>query len=112
MAELSGFALILGASSGFGAATARALARDGMDVCGVHLDRRSTIVGAEQTASAVRAHGRQALFFNVNAADEDKRKAVLDALEGELGEGRLGGVKVLVHSLAFGTLRPLVGEDG
>lgn len=111
MAALDGFALVLGASSGFGAATARALARDGMDVCGVHLDRRATLPQADAVAADVRALGRRALFFNVNAADDDKRAGVLDALERELGERKAGGVKVLVHSLAFGTLRPLVGED-
>ena len=37
--RLSGWALILGASSGFGAATSMALARAGMDIFGVHLDR-------------------------------------------------------------------------
>ena len=37
---LDGWALILGASSGFGAATSRALARAGLDIFGVHLDRK------------------------------------------------------------------------
>lgn len=112
MQRLDGFALILGASSGFGAATARALAREGMDVCGVHLDRRSTVAQADAVAADVRAQGRRALFFNVNAADEQKRSDVLDALERELGAQKAGGVKVLLHSLAFGTLRPLVGTEG
>ena len=37
------WALILGASSGFGAATALELAKEGMNICGVHLDRKSTM---------------------------------------------------------------------
>lgn len=111
MSELKGWAVVLGASSGFGAAISRSLARDGMNVCGVHLDRRSTLIQAEQVASYVRQKDRKALFFNVNAADESKRKDVLDALERELGSEREGAVQVLVHSLAFGTLRPLVGKD-
>ncbi len=111
MSGLSGFALVLGASSGFGAATAKALAREGMDVCGVHLDRRATQPAAEAVAEAVRGLERKALFFNVNAADEQKRAAVLDALERELAPNPRGGVRVLFHSLAFGTLAPLVGEN-
>lgn len=110
MAELDGFAVVLGASSGFGAAIAKALARDGMDICGVHLDRRSTLPQAESVASEVRLAGRRALFFNVNAADEARRREVLDALDEEVVGRRAGAVKVLVHSLAFGTLRPLAGE--
>ena len=37
------WALILGASSGFGAATALELASAGMNIFGVHLDRRATM---------------------------------------------------------------------
>ena len=42
-----GWALILGASSGFGGATALELARSGFDIFGVHLDLRSTIASAQ-----------------------------------------------------------------
>jgi len=100
------WALILGASSGFGAATAVALARAGFDVAGVHLDRRATLPLAEKVAEDVRAAGREALFFNVNAADEAKRGEVLDALA-----ARGARVGVLFHSLAFGTLKPLCTAD-
>ena len=41
-----GWALILGASSGFGGATAVELARNGFDIFGVHLDMRQTPVSA------------------------------------------------------------------
>jgi NAD(P)-dependent dehydrogenase (short-subunit alcohol dehydrogenase family) len=111
MERLDGYALVLGASSGFGAAIARTLAREGMDVCGVHLDRRATQGSADEVAADVRALGREALFFNVNAADEHKRREVLDLLTDKLGVRRTGGIRVLVHSLAFGALRPLVGPD-
>ncbi len=109
---LSGWALVLGASSGFGGATAVALARAGMDVFGVHLDRKATLPLAEQVQAEIKALGRKALFFNVNAADEEKQQEVLAHIESRLSEsGQLGQVKVLLHSLAFGTLKPMVGGD-
>lgn len=104
------WALILGASSGFGASTAEALARAGMHVCGVHLDRKATMENAERVIDAVRASGREALFFNVNAADAGKRAEVLDALRERTGGGNT--VRVFMHSLAFGALKPYFGPAG
>ncbi len=104
MADLKGkWALVLGASSGFGEATSLELARRGMSVCGVHFDRRETLPNAERIAGEIRKAGGEALFFNVNAADEARRKEVLDALAGKT-------VRVLLHSLAFGTLKPFLAE--
>ena len=102
------WALILGASSGFGGATAVELARSGFDVFGVHLDRRVTLPEAERVQNAIREQGRKAHFFNVNAADPAKRAEVLEGIRGVLPEG--GGIDVLLHSLAFGTLIPFVSE--
>ena len=104
------WALILGASSGFGEATARELSQRGFDVCGVHLDRRAGMAHVEEITSAIRAAGREALFFNVNAADHEKRKLVLDALAARFQEDGGGTVGVLMHSLAFGSLSPLIAE--
>src|SRR5213596_207897 len=72
------WALILGASSGFGAATARELGRRGMGIIGVHLDRKVTLPQAEAVAEDVRAAGSPAHFFNVNAADDEKRVQVCE----------------------------------
>ena len=112
---LSGWALILGASSGFGESIALELARRGMDILGVHLDRRSTMPNVERIATEIRSLGRKAVFFNANAADEQKRKDVCQHIATEAGGAAAPKVRVLVHSLAFGTLRPFVppvGADG
>jgi NAD(P)-dependent dehydrogenase (short-subunit alcohol dehydrogenase family) len=110
--QLSGWALILGASSGFGEAAALALAEAGMSIAGVHLDRKATLPNAERVAAEVRRLGREALFFNVNAADPERRTEVLDAVQRTLeARGEAGRLRVLLHSLAFGTLKPYVAES-
>lgn len=103
------WALILGASSGFGGATAIELARHGMNICGVHLDRAATIPNAEKVKAECEALGVKTLFFNVNASDAEKRKEVIDHLMKEVTPD--GRVKVLMHSLAFGSLKPFVSRD-
>lgn len=109
--QLSGWALILGASSGFGEATALALAGAGMSIVGVHLDRRATLPNAERVAGEIRRQGREALFFNVNAADPERRSEVLDAVQKHLeARQELGRLRVMLHSLAFGTLKPFIAD--
>jgi len=109
--ELYGrWALILGASSGFGAATARALARAGMNIFGVHLDLRATLPRARQVVADIEALGRQAVFFNTNAADARKRARVLDQIEKTLTGDPADSIHFLLHSLAFGTLLPFIAD--
>ena len=103
------WALILGASSGFGEATALALAREGYNIFGVHLDRRSAQAHVESIRDEIARCGRQAVFFNVNAAAEDKRAMVVQEIAQKLGPGEK--VQVLLHSLAFGTLKPMIDAD-
>jgi len=109
--SLRGWALILGASSGFGEAIGLALARAGLDIFGVHLDRKATLPNAERIAGAIRALGRQAVFFNVNAADAERRAETAATMQRVLEERReQGSVRVLLHSLAFGTLKLYVAD--
>ncbi len=106
------WALILGASSGFGEACALGLADAGMNIFGVHLDRRSTMANAERIIQTIKNKGREAVFFNVNAADAEKRREVIDAIQSRLNEERQPrSVRVLLHSLAFGTLKPFIAPD-
>jgi NAD(P)-dependent dehydrogenase (short-subunit alcohol dehydrogenase family) len=102
------WALILGASSGFGEATALELAGAGMNIFGVHLDRRETLPHAVEVQDRIRAAGRAVVFFNMNAADEEKRKQTITQIR-ETFDKQPGTVRVLLHSLAFGALKPLVG---
>lgn len=104
------WALVLGASSGFGEASVKALANSGYDIAGVHLDRKAGIKHVEEIKAEIEGAGRRAQFFNVNAAAEDKRAEVVEALEKEV-QANGGTVAVLMHSLAFGTLKPYIGDD-
>ena len=107
------WALILGASSGFGEAVSLELASLGMNIFGVHLDRKSTLGNVDRIVGEIRAKGREAVFVNVNAADSDKRGEVLNGLRAHVHKS--GGptqVRVLLHSLAFGTLKPFIAKSG
>jgi NAD(P)-dependent dehydrogenase (short-subunit alcohol dehydrogenase family) len=101
--------VVLGASSGMGAATARAFAAAGLGVLGVHFDLRATAARADVVREACVAAGVPVVFHNGNAADERQRAAALDALRAADPDA---DVAVVVHSLAFGTLKPMVGPPG
>ena len=108
---LSGWALILGASSGFGEAVGSFLARAGCHIIGVHLDRRATLGNVERIQNEIKAFGREAWFFNVNAADESKRREVCDEIARRFKErGKNENLRVLLHSLAFGSLKPFIAD--
>ncbi len=109
------WAMVLGASSGFGAACSEALAREGYPIVGVHLDLRGTVATANETRERCAAHGVPVHFHNVNAADEEKRREVIEHTRARFEERRAEGVEpfiaVFLHSLAFGTTLAYVSDD-
>jgi enoyl-[acyl-carrier-protein] reductase (NADH) len=109
------WALILGASSGMGEAAGLALAQAGYKIAGVHLDFRAALARVEEVKAAIVATGSEALFVNMNAADDGKRAAFLAQLRARFDESTAAGrkpyVRVVMHSLAFGSLVPFLADD-
>ncbi len=109
--EVEKWALILGASSGIGGATSVTLAKHGYNIFGVHLDRQVTMPVVKNTIREIEKAGKESVFFNINAADAIKRQETLDDITEHLTNSGGGSVKVLVHSLAFGTLKPFLSKN-
>lgn len=103
------WALVLGSSSGFGAATSIALAEQaGLNIMGVHLRRPTDQDMFDEVKSRVEAAGRKYVPFNMNAANPDRRNEALDKIASEMNGS---GFRVLLHSLAFGTLKSFMAPS-
>ena len=109
------WALILGASSGMGEATGLALAKAGYKIAGVHLDFRAALAHVDEVKAAIAAAGSEALFINMNAADDGKRAEAVETIRARFEESRAAGkrpyLRVVMHSLAFGSLVPFIADD-
>jgi NADP-dependent 3-hydroxy acid dehydrogenase YdfG len=95
-------AVVTGASSGIGEATAEALAREGatVAVAARRLDR------LEELAKRISDEGGRAETFEVDVADEDQaRGLILDS------EEKLGGLDILVNNAGLMLLGPVQGAD-
>lgn len=101
------WALVLGASSGFGEAACSRLSEAGLNIFGVHLDRKATQPNAERIQAEIKARGRDSHFFNINAADDACRAEVIAVMR----ERAPGRVHILLHSLAFGALKPFIADN-
>lgn len=104
------WAVILGASSGMGLASAKKLAAEGFHLCLVHRDRKSELKRIEEAFLTLKNDGTRLLAFNVDAIKAE----VMDSVLSGLAEGMQPGEKVglLLHSIAKGNLKPMVGVEG
>jgi NAD(P)-dependent dehydrogenase (short-subunit alcohol dehydrogenase family) len=102
------WALVLGASTGTGAAVARALARDpGLDVFGVH--RGHYPDDAHALAADVQALGRSAILHVADAGTPDGVQACAAVVAERLGRGSVG---VMVHALSGASVGHFLSTRG
>lgn len=99
--------IILGGSSGMGLASAKNLAKNGLNLIIVHRDRRSDMAEIEKQFDVIRKFDVELETFNVDAVNHIKMMAVLQALK-DLSPNMK--VKVLLHSIAKGNLKPITNE--
>lgn len=97
--------LILGGSSGIGWATAAKLAKEGMNLCIVHRDRRSALQGIDDKFNELKTLGIEVIAFNQNALSDEARGEMLDELTQAMKD--VGKVRVMVHAISRGNLKLL-----
>ena len=102
------WALILGGSSGFGLATAKRLARAGMNILIVHRDRRGAMKDIQPRFDELAEIGVGLHIWNADAIAADKRSETIEAIAQAIGPN--GKVRVLLHSIAFGNLKLIAPE--
>ncbi|MGB5371432.1 MAG: SDR family oxidoreductase [Flavobacteriaceae bacterium] len=98
-------ALVLGGSSGLGLATAKKLAREGFDLIILHRDRNIDMQSINKEFETITLSGVRLLALNKDALTSDKRPEILEAIKAFLGSK--GRIKVMVHSIAKGNLKPM-----
>ena len=105
---MSEWVLLLGGSTGHGAATAKKLAGDGYGIIAFHFDRGDAKKIAEETIAEVNqlSNGR-CHYFNTNAASEETIDKYLPKIS-EITKGN--SLKLLLHSIAFGTTTNFFGD--
>ncbi|MEM9362110.1 MAG: SDR family oxidoreductase [Bacteroidota bacterium] len=108
MTDTSKWALILGGSSGLGLATAHKLSKHGYNLCVLHRDRRSDMDEIENQFEVIKSNGVQLHAFNVDATNPAKIEESLKSISDVLINAK---IKVLVHSIAKGNLKPMISED-
>ncbi|GEQ86405.1 short-chain dehydrogenase [Patiriisocius marinistellae] len=98
------YVLILGGSSGLGLATAQKLATSGYNICIVHRDRKSSLNVFDKQIDLMKTYGVEVITFNMDALKKETITTVLKKLPED-------SVNILIHSIAKGSLQPLVSEN-
>ena len=98
------YALILGVSSGIGAACATQLAKAGLNIIGLYMRKPKDQI--EQLNNDITNHNVDSKLIKMNACNYDQMESLLSS-----DDFKNIKIKVLVHSLAFGSMKPFIHED-
>jgi NAD(P)-dependent dehydrogenase (short-subunit alcohol dehydrogenase family) len=102
------WAVILGGSSGFGLATAKRLAKAGLNILIGHKDKEGTVETViKPHFDEIRKSGVQLVTHNVNLFDDEGRGEVFESIAEKAGAGK---VHLFMHSVAAGSCK-LMSED-
>ena len=95
------WAIILGCSTGHGAAISKQLASEGYGIIGFHLDRGAIKKEAKELEKEIASiNNAKVKFWNENAADKEGMLKRIPEIVSLIGDGK---VKLLMHSIAFGS---------
>jgi enoyl-[acyl-carrier protein] reductase III len=104
------WAIILGGSSGFGLAAIEKLARHGMNIAVLYRETAITERSLKEKFSDLAAtHDISIIPLNINALDEQSRSEFINQFRTAAGEASC--VRLLLHSIARGNLKPLIADD-
>lgn len=103
--------IILGGSSGFGLAALEKLAASGMNMAVLYRETAAADRKIKDTLSRIASEQQVTILpYNANALDEQSRRSFILIFSTETGGKPV--VRLLLHSIARGNLKPLVGDKG
>ena len=101
--------VILGGSSGLGLASAKKLASEGMNICIIHRNSRAEMAPITEEFSNIKNENIQFLSLNKDILNPQHQLDILTELK--IGLGSDGKIRCLLHSIAKGNLKPMVGNE-
>lgn len=104
------WAIILGGSSGFGLAAAEKLARHGMNIAVLYRETATAERTLTKKLAALSAANEISILpYNINALDAAGRVSFIQQFSAVANKTHC--VRLLLHSIARGNLKPLIRED-
>ena len=101
------WALILGGSSGMGLATAKKLAKEGMNIIIVYRNSRSEMAQINLSFQEIINEKVEFTSFNIDAGNAEKRRQTILDIKNKIGESK---IRCLIHSIAKGNLKAMIDE--
>ena len=98
------YALILGVSSGIGAACARELSAKGLNIIGLYMRKPKDQINL--LINDIESNGVEAKLIKMNACNYDAMNELLSSKEFQEIK-----IKIFIHSLAFGAMKRFIADD-